>query len=429
MKTPPITILAAFFLLTIFSATPRVATADTITDLKAKIEDRAREIQKIEQEIGEYQRQIQETGNQAKTLQDAIKILDITRKKLLADLNLTKNKLSITQLTIVELQNEINIKEEKIKLNREVVADSLREIQYSDSISLIESLLAYKDVGELWNRVEVLHQFRNAVSSRIAELKNLGIELKDKKAESEQKKNKLSGLTVELADRKKIVERNQTDKENLLTQTKSTEANYRKILAQKQAVRDAFQKELLQFESQLKFAIDPKSFPSAGNHVLNWPLPQHIITQPFGETEFSRTTAAYNGQGHNGIDLKASIGTEVMAAAGGIVAGVGNTDTVCPNASYGKWILLKHNNGLSTLYAHLSLIKVQSGQAVQTGNIIGYSGSTGYATGPHLHFTVYATEGLRIVERRSVICGGKIYTMPVADLKAYLNPVDYLPNA
>jgi murein DD-endopeptidase MepM/ murein hydrolase activator NlpD len=115
----------------------------------------------------------------------------------------------------------------------------------------------------------------------------------------------------------------------------------------------------------------------------------------------------------------------VRAALAGTVKGVGNTDSVCPGASYGKWALIEHENGLSTLYAHFSLIKVSAGQTVNTGEIIGYSGDTGYATGPHLHFTVYATQGVRIMQRKSAVCRGS-YMMPVADLKAYLNPLSYL---
>ncbi len=108
-----------------------------------------------------------------------------------------------------------------------------------------------------------------------------------------------------------------------------------------------------------------------------------------------------------------------------MVRGVGDTDLVCRGASYGKWILVEHPNGLSTLYAHLSLIKVSTGQQVLLGEIIGYSGNTGYSTGPHLHFTVYATQGVQIAQRKSAVCGGS-YTMPIADLKAYLNPMSYL---
>jgi len=187
---------------------------------------------------------------------------------------------------------------------------------------------------------------------------------------------------------------------------------------------EEFTQELNNYEAQLRIIIDPTSYPSAGKGILAWPVDNVFITQKFGDTAFAKT-GAYNGRGHNGIDFRASMGTKIKSTLGGIVEGTGNTDLVKGCFSYGKWVLVRHDNGLSTLYAHLSLISVNSGQRVKTGDIIGYSGNTGYSTGPHLHFGVYATQGVRILKyENSINCKNAI--IPVADLRAYLDPLVYL---
>ena len=172
--------------------------------------------------------------------------------------------------------------------------------------------------------------------------------------------------------------------------------------------------------------IDPTSLPKTGKGVLRWPLSTVKITQYFGNTPFaSANPQVYNGGGHNGIDLRAAPGTPVKSAASGTVVGTGDTDKQCRGVSYGRWVLIRHNNGLSTLYAHLSLISVSGGMEIQTGDLVGYSGNTGYSTGPHLHFAVYATQAVQIMNKRSRVCGTNL-TLPVSSTNGYLNPLSYL---
>jgi murein DD-endopeptidase MepM/ murein hydrolase activator NlpD len=202
---------------------------------------------------------------------------------------------------------------------------------------------------------------------------------------------------------------------------------------------------MLELESQLRIIIDPSSIPPYGKGILRWPFSNNqmqgctaykkslgninCITQYFGNTPFAtKNPQVYSGGGHNGVDFRSSIGTKIQAALTGTIMGTGNTDSQRGCYSYGKWILVKHNNGLSTLYAHLSYISVRKGQNVSTGDVIGFSGNTGYSTGPHLHFTVYASQGVEIKRlgdvKKITNCGN--VSIPIAPLDAYLNPLSYL---
>lgn len=418
--------LGTFFALLLLVAAPFRSYGQTAEELQVKISGKNQEIAELEKEIAQFQTELNAVGKQATTLQGALNALELTRKKLTADITLTQKKIDTVTLEIQSLGGQIEDKESRIGSLHNALGKSIRDVADLDETSLLEALLSYDSLGDFWGGQVVREELHGAMSEKVEELQAIKTDLTNTKDKTEKKRRELQDLKLQLSDQRKIVEANKAETNKLLRETKNVEANYKKILADRQAKRDAFEQELKSYESQLRLIIDPGSFPKPSSGVLRWPVDNPFVTQQFGDTEFSRRNPqAYSGSGHNGIDLRASPGTPIKAALSGVVSGVGDTDTVCPGASYGKWVLIKHSNGLSTLYAHLSLVRVGQGQNVGTGEIIGYSGSTGYATGPHLHFTVYATEGLQIVSRKSRICSGT-YTLPVADLKAYLNPMLYL---
>jgi murein DD-endopeptidase MepM/ murein hydrolase activator NlpD len=224
---------------------------------------------------------------------------------------------------------------------------------------------------------------------------------------------------------------NKNEQAKLLEVTKNEEQNYQQLLASKQQAKEDIQREMREFESKLQFVLNPSTVPTAGSAVFSWPLANVVITQYFGGTEFAaRNAAAYGGRAyHPGVDMGAPSGTAIMAPLSGTVRATGNTDAVPGCYSWGKWTLIDHANGLSTLYAHQSAINVSPGQSVSTGEVIGYVGSTGFSTGPHLHFTVYAKEGVSVRkfnEIKTVTSCGPAST-PVAAVDAYIDPMLYLP--
>lgn len=412
------------FLLFIFSFT--IVHADEITDLKQKISERNVTIQSLEKEIKEYQAQVEKTGKEANTLQNTINSLDLSKKKLEAEIKLTQNKISNQNLEIQRLTIDIGDKGERITHSRRVIREILKKVYFSDSQTLAETFVGYSSLSNFWDSVDSLVTLQDSAQDRIKELAKIKTNLEDNKKIIEKKREELVVLKEDLADQSFALSETAKEKADLLKQTKNTEANYKAILANKVAQKAQFEKELFEFESALKIAIDPASIPRSGSGVLKYPLDKVIITQYFGNTAFATQNAQiYNGKGHTGIDFGTPVGTPIKAAASGIVTGVGNTDLVRTCYSYGKWIFIKHPNGLSTLYAHLSNQLVRDGQTVTAGQTIGYSGNTGYSTGPHLHFGVYATQGVRVTTfDNSINCKGVL--IPLADPKAYLNPLSYL---
>ena len=416
-----------------------VVYADTVDELRDKISEKGFKIEDLEKEIDIYNREIVKVQAESQTLTHAISELDWTRKKLNTDIAVTGNQIESTGYTIEKIQVEINNATGKIQSGNLAIANLMRTMDELEAQSLIEVLLANEELSDFWNDLESLQNSRETISDNLVALEILKNELKAKKSEDEEEKQELEELESKFVDQKKVVEYNKKEKTTLLTKTKSKESEYQGLLAEKKAAKEAFEQELAEYESQLKIIIDQSRLPALGSGVLGWPLKDlsikscydgstdagNCVTQYFGDTAFART-GAYNGKNHSGVDFRAAVGEQLYSSAAGTVIGVGDTDTVCRYASYGKWVLISHDNGLSTLYAHLSLIKVQSGQYVHKGDIIGYSGNTGHSTGSHLHYSVYASEGVSIGQLKSRACSGAIYTIPLAPFNAYLNPIDYL---
>ncbi|KKP24645.1 MAG: Peptidase M23 family protein [Candidatus Nomurabacteria bacterium GW2011_GWE1_32_28] len=398
--------------------------AETIEELNNKIGQKNIDITKLEQEIALYQSQINNLGKQKSSLSSSIKQLDLSKKKLIADISITQNKIDKTNLTIQELSLNINDKEDIILNNSNVIALDIRRMNELEQNDLIETILSENDFTIIWNDIENMSSISNALIEMTTKLKKVKNNLEYTKKETTDAKNELITLKSKLNDQKKIVEQNTKEKNKLLTQTKNSETSYQKLLKDRLAKKEAFEKEVEGYESQIKFILNPSLLPQKG--VLSWPLDYVYITQLFGVTKDSKRL--YASGSHSGVDFRASIGTPVKSVADGVVVGVGDTDKTCPYASFGKFIFIKHNNGLSTTYGHLSLIKVSEGQKIKRGDIIGYSGNTGHTTGPHLHLTVYASEAAKMETRPSKACEGRSYTMPIAPTNAYLDPMYYLPS-
>lgn len=402
----------------------------TAEELRSAIAEKNNEIKKLEGEIRLYESEIAATKLEARTLESTIREIDITRKKLAADINVTARKIETITLTIEKLGFEIGDKEERIGGLKETVAGNIRDLREVRNHSLVEAVFSTGSISEFWGELDTLRFLQEGIRNRLAELQSIKTELETSKSESQRYHWDLVKTKTQLADQKYLADLNQKKKTELLRDTNNKQSNFQKLLNEKLARKRAFEAELADAEAALKTVLDPGSIPTRGAGILAWPVDVVNVTQEFGDTSFARANPGiYGGGGHNGVDFGGSRGSAVHAARSGTVVGIGNTDATCPRASYGKWILIAHDNGLSTLYAHLDLIRAEIGQRVGTGDTIGYMGDTGYATGPHLHFTLFVSSAVEIGPLKSRVCSGAVYTIPLLTKQGgYLNPSHYLPK-
>lgn len=417
---------SCFALALVFSSTYAVHADEAENDPKKQeiqdqIDSNTAQVNQLRAEIAKLQSQLDATTKQKNTLQNAVATLDLNIKKATTQITLTNTQITQKDREIARLSGGIATTSATIGTTREEIANSLRGLYQLDRESVAVQLLGGNSLSEIFNESVALGTLRDNLQLRIEDLSDLKETLTTSKNTAQNARAQLASLQAQLAQQKQSLAIARQSQSDLLAQTKNQESSYQALIAQKKAEQSAFEAELVRLAKGLGTA-DTSSAATAARGVLRWPVDTPTITQHFGNTSFAQS-GAYSGNGHNGIDFRASIGTPIKAALAGTVQEI-NQGAV-KNCQYGKWVLVKHDNGITSLYAHLSSIAVSKGDRVSTGQVVGYSGDTGYATGPHLHFTVYVSSAVTF---KTYTCNsGKTAFIPIAPLNAYLNPLSYLP--
>lgn len=403
----------------------------TISELEKQIEQRNNDLVNLQNELGKLQKELSSLNSKSNTLSKSISELEVSRKKLLTEIQITQSKIGNTNDIISELEIEIGSKETSINKNKKAIETSIKKMHELDSMDVSHIILSQKTLSEALNEINNIVNFQKELKNKITDLKLDQNALIETVNEKEKAKKELLKYKTEVDAQKEVVEKNKQDKTVLLKETKNQESEYQKIIAEKEKLRAQFEAELAEYESKLQFILDPKTIPEARNGVFNWPLDNILITQGFGLTKdsaklYSHRQGAWKGK-HTGIDFRAN-NDKVYAMASGTVVGFGNTDLSCPRASFGGWVLIKYDNGLSSIYSHLSTIVAKKGDKVLSGDLVAYSGNTGYSTGPHLDVKIVPSEAVTIQTWPSKGCPGKNYTTPIVAGGTYLDPLLYLPK-
>lgn len=402
------------------------------SSLESELEAKRKAKEALELELQQDQAKLNAISAEKQTIDKAVKELDLTQKKLGTEVKLTESKIGEAETHIQKLDSSIRTKEEKIILFKQTIGEGIRNIHAEDSVPFVARILSTGNVtGALEQtdlRIRLNKEMGGAINGLLTEKEKLLLD----KTTREQKKEELLDYKGEVLGQKTLVDENKKEKTTLLNQTKAEEVEYQKIVAEKKKLQAQFEAELTAIEAKLAFNLDPTSYPKPAHGILVWPREDVLITQGFGLTEssyklYSYRTGAWRGR-HAGVDFRAN-NDKVLAMADGVVAGTGNTDQVCPRASTGVWVLLKHDNGLASTYFHLSSVVVKKGDKVKAGQVIAYSGNTGYSTAPHLHVGVMPASVVSVETWPSAGCPGKNYTTPLVANSFYLNPLDYLPEA
>ena len=256
-------------------------------------------------------------------------------------------------------------------------------------------------MNELSEAAQAVNEARAALETEKAALEESRVALKESEAVLDEKRAEADALLAELNADKRALDQMEADYEaeeaKLSAEIAAAEVEYTKALkAEEEARRKAEEERKRKEEEEKKKQEEANKNPgnsgsdsgssggstggSSSSEGWGRPCSWRKLTSPYGYR--IHPTLGYR-KFHNGVDLANSQGTPIYAARSGkvTVATYGST--------YGYYVTINHGDGYSSLYAHMTHYVVSKGQSVSKGQLIGYMGSTGRSTGPHLHFSIF----------------------------------------
>ncbi len=423
-----ISVIAGVLVLTMLAGIiAMLASAKTSDEIQAEINDLEAQSENLAAQREQLEYEIQENQNKTLTIVEEKSQVDRDIELTRQEVELVKEQIHQYSLLIAEKQAELDVLEAQQEELFERYKRRMRAMQERGDVSywsvifeadsFVDMLSCRTMIEEIAKTDQRMMDEMRAVAAEVMAAKN---GLAEQKTSLEQKRAELAEAEERLASKRQesedLLNELLADKARLIEETEMYEQAEAELAAQIAALEVERTAALLaewqaahppqpaptesttentgdQTETtepeggdngntETETEPEPNLPPSASENFM-FPLPAGIgvvITSPYGYRVHPITG---NYTLHNGVDLAISSGTPIYASKSGVVT------TATNHYSYGNYVTINHMDGYSTLYAHMTHFVVSEGDYVEQGQVIGYVGSTGYSTGPHLHFTIF----------------------------------------
>ena len=392
-----------------------VSAEDSISDLE-------QQLQQLEQENEKYQKILDDTKS------------DIAEKEeyksaLVSKVQVLDEKIAVTREKISSLNDDIKEKQDaydkglsEVEDQFDALANRLRILYMSGNATDLEIIFGAKDFSDLIDKMELVKSLANSDKELISEIQTKLDELSTKKESLEADKKDLETQQASLKSDQDEFNKLISDNDEILKNLYASNSEAQNSLESAALQSDEIEAKISQYYAAQKAAAEraaqasqsssgssssSSSSSSSGSSSSGssssgsssvivpsgsgfaWPTPGFVSRS----SEWFEDREVYN---HGGIDIAGAgiMGTPVVAAADGTVVA---TNSSCTHnwgksyscgcgGGYGNYVMISHAGGKMTVYGHLTSLTVSSGQTVSRGQVIGYVGSTGNSTGPHLHY-------------------------------------------
>ena len=331
------------------------------SDSEKELEEVRQQMDVKEEEVTEKRQKVISISEQLKTVQLELEKINTEYEDILIKLDVVQQRIDRNESELKDIEDDLASK--TILLNKR-----MRDIYKNGQVSYIEVLFGAQNFGDFVSRLELLKTVIRRDITLITEVKLKRNTVLLKKEELQKSYVSLEELRKEAEAKKAIIEERKQEHEEILHN-----AIYERDTAER-AYR-----ELQETSRRIENMIRGGNYGSGqGTGVFMWPISGSITSDYGWRTHPIFGTSRF----HSGLDIGADYGDSVVAADSGTVI---YSDW---QGGYGKTVMIDHGGGLVTLYAHNSELAVYVGQNVSKGQLIAYAGSTGYSTGPHVHFEV-----------------------------------------
>ena len=407
-------VMAAIMLLSLILSLIPVARAASSSEIKKQIEEMKEQQQELKAEMEALRAEYNANEDEIARLVDEKNLIDQEIGILYAQINLVNEQISAYNLLIADKQDELDEAQALYNELKERNKARIRAMEEDNTLNYWSVLFEANSFFDLLDRLNMIEEIEASDRRRLQEMSVAAQQVAAAQEELTQEKAALEGTREELNDMQAELDAKREEADTILKELleKSKEIEGLQALLEQedaqllediaQAEKDyneAKHREYLEWlatsVTTTKPTTAPTTAPTSPNNPTSstgsgggggggggsWIIPCSYvyISSPFGNRDAPTAGASTN---HQGIDLAASQGTPIYASRGGTV-------TVAKfSNSAGYYVTINHGDGFSSVYMHMTNYVVSKGQSVSQGQLIGYVGSTGYSTGPHLHFGI-----------------------------------------
>lgn len=375
--------------LALWVALPLVSSADPQSDidrLQGQIDQKNGQLDRVQGRARILTSDITAFTKRIDALQANVNELQSKQDTIQDDLDAKRRELTRTQDELLVVRARLARLRTRLASARRTLAARLVEVYKSDEPDIVSVVLDSDGFAELLENGAYLQRIgeqdhriitnvRDAQTEAATETRRLDtLERRQQQIADEvyQRRNEVARARIAVEGKRDAIDRVRADKRDLLRTVKSHGSDLTEDIKGMQAQQSKIERRIQAAQNPSSTASDPGPVRGGGRFV--WPV-NGPITSPFCESRSWENC-------HPGIDIGVPEGTPVHAGGSGTVIMAGY------NGGYGNYTCIDHGGGISTCYAHQSVIQVSVGQSVSQGQVIGLSGNTGFSTGPHMHFEV-----------------------------------------